>query len=166
MVEKELNELVEILDKELELYQEILEISKNKSSIIAERKITELENIVKAEQSYILTVGKLENQREAIVSKIANVLAIDIPKASVSYISENLDESQSSVLKDYQDKFKVLFKDIKDVNALNARLLRNSLEYVDFSINLISSIDTGNNNYCDSGQLSESKKRNFFDVKL
>jgi len=76
---------------------------------------------------------------------------------------------KANELEKYREDMKKILDEIKKINELNARLIKNSLDYIDFSINLLA--DTGLNNdsgsYNSSGETGNNvSKRNFIDAKL
>ncbi|HHW49619.1 MAG TPA: flagellar protein FlgN [Clostridiaceae bacterium] len=166
MVASLIDKLIDILEQENEIYTDILNMSKNKTDIIVKGKISELENIVKLEQSYIARIGKLENEREEIVEKIARQLVLDKDDINISGIIKKLDQENAARLKTCRESIMLTLKELKSVNELNSNLTKNSLEYIDFSINLLASIDSTANNYSNSGRVNDPKKRSFLDMKL
>lgn len=161
-----LNELMDVLEKETALYEDILKISRNKTRVVVEGKIQELDSIVKVEQNIVLQIGRLEDKREELVARIRTELGLDSEQITISEIVKHVPEEQAVSLKASQEKMVNTLGELKNVNDLNSKLIRNSLDYIDFSVNLISAADISSNNYGESGQVNETKKRNLFDVKL
>lgn len=158
--------LINVIEKENSIYEDIAKLSKNKTDIIVKGKVAELENIVKIEQSLVLQIGKCEDAREKLVEALSKQLNLDPDKLTISELLKHLNQSQAQKLKNSQDKMAVLLKDLKNLNEMNSKLIKNSLEYIDFSMNLMTSVGVSNNNYGNNGQVGDSKKRNLFDVKL
>lgn len=161
------DKLFEILKKEIEIYGSLEQISSRKTDIIVEGKVSELENIVKLEQSMVVKIAKLEDKREQIVNQLSEQLNIQSSEVTISELVKYLGDEQAEKLKSFQDKMVSTLNKLKDANQLNSKLIKNSLDYIDFSINLITAADAGSNNYGNSGQVKDdSKKRNFFDARL
>lgn len=159
-------QLTEVLNKEYEIYDTLSKLSNNKTDLIVGGKVNELENVVKIEQSLVLKVSKLEDEREKIVENLCRVLGKKPEDITVSQLSEQLGENEASVLKQCQEKILKKLGALKNTNELNSKLIKNSLEYIDFSINMMTSIDTVTNSYGNTGHSGDTKKRNLFDVKL
>jgi len=158
--------LTEILDKEASIYEAILKLSREKTDIIVNGKVNELEGITKVEQSMILQLGKLENERERIVEEIAAQLGIPAEEVTVSRLEKMLPKDQSAELKDCQQKMTDIINDLRHTNDVNSKLIKNSLDYIDFSVNILTNAGSSGDIYGKSGQSNDSKQRNFFDVKL
>lgn len=161
-----INKLQDVLKLEGSIYEEMLEISDKKMKIIVDGKVSELENITKLEQMLILKLGKLENEREAIIENVARDMRRPSDDINISEIALRLDNSQSKALKETQINILNTINKLKASNEVNARLIKNSLDFIDFSINLYASTGANDSNYSNSGDVSSNKKRNFLDMKL
>lgn len=159
-------QLASILSQENEVYETLSKISGNKTDLIVGGKVVELENIVKVEQSLLLKISKLENEREKLVEKLSELLGKKPEDITISELVSKVGEGESEQLRACQEKMVKTINNLKNVNELNSRLIKNSLQYIDFSINMMTSIDTVTNSYESTGHSGDSKKRNLFDVKL
>lgn len=165
---KEVDNIISILKEEYGYYKDILELSKSKKKIITEGKVGELDKIVKLEQNMILNIGQLEKKREEEVSKLCSILGVKHDKITVSEIAKVIQEEQKNELEKVQSEFLEILSELKSVNDLNGQLLEQSLEYIDYSINLIagSGMETGSL-YEDIGKgKNRSSKKNIFDTKV
>jgi flagellar biosynthesis/type III secretory pathway chaperone len=165
---KEVDNIISILKEEYGYYKDILELSKSKKKIITEGKVGELDKIVKLEQNMILNIGQLEKKREEEVSKLCSILGVKHDKITVSEIAKVIQEEQKNELEKVQSELLEILSELKSVNDLNGQLLEQSLEYIDYSINLIagSGMETGSL-YEDIGKgKNRSSKKNIFDTKV
>lgn len=163
---KSIDQLIVALNKEYEIYQEILEMQKNKRRIIIEGRIKELDNITGKEQAMILSIGKLENIRESIIKNIVKELNIDEIE-NISQMAEYLDSKSKKEITAIKDKFAEILKRVKNENDLNGKLIRQSLEYIEFNKNLLTTLDSKGSIYssnADEGHVDV--KNNLFDAKI
>lgn len=161
-----IGKLVEILDKEAAVYEDILKLSENKTGIIVKGNVAELESIVKLEQSLVVQLGRLENVREEMVGRISAALHTEPSKVTISQLTTFIGAEESGKLQKCQNRLESVLTELKGKNELNSKLIKSSLDYIDFSINVISSNAATGNNYGDSGSVAEGGKRRLFDVKL
>ncbi len=166
MVKTLTKQLADVLNRENEIYKTIYEISNNKTDLIVGGKVNEIENITKIEQSLIIKISKLEDEREKIICKLCDLFGEKSNELTISTLIGKIEKDDADELKVCQDKIVGTINNLKKTNDLNEKLIKNSLEYIDFSINMMTSIDTVNNSYGSSGFSGETKKRNFFDMKL
>lgn len=166
MENKPIDTLIDILEKEIDLYQGILKLSANKTEVIVEGKVSELESITSLEQSMIMKLGKLEEERGKLVEQIALQLHVKASDITITSLENRFPEEYGGKLKSCHDTLVKLVNELSSANELNSKLIRNSLDYIGFSINLLTSTGSTGNNYGNFGQSNELKKRNFFDIKL
>lgn len=161
-----IDRLIDILDEESSLYNGILKLSKNKTDAVVEGKVSELESITKLEQATIIKLGRLEDEREKLVDKLAAQLNLRPSDITISGLEELLSKERSEKLKGCYNRLSKLITELREANDLNSKLIRNSLDYIDFSINVLTNAGLSAGNYGSSGQADNGKKRNFFDMKL
>lgn len=167
-VDKEVNAIIDILKKEHDCYKDMLELSKSKKKVIIEGKVAELDKMVKLEQNMIVTIGQLERNREEAAARLGNVLGISSAQLTISEMMKVLQPELKAGLEDVQEKLRKTLSELKDVNDVNGQLLEQSLEYIDYSINLISGtgMETGSL-YEDMGKnRNKQSKKNIFDTKV
>lgn len=159
-------QLTTILSQENEIYDTLKKISTNKTELIVAGKVNELESIVKMEQSLVIKISKLEDQREKLVDVLAREIGKKPEDITISELAGSLGEVEANELKQCREKMLKNINSLKNSNELNSKLIKNSLEYIDFSINMMTSIGSVSNNYESTGYSGETKKRNLFDMKL
>jgi len=166
MITQTINELINVLDLEAKSYEDILIISKNKTKIIISGKVNELESIVMLEQALILKMAKLEDDRERLAEEVSEEIGLKPSDITVSELLRHVQGAQAEKLKNFKVDLLKTVNELKSTYELNTKLIKNSLEVINFSINLFSNVCVGNNNYGSTGEASQNKKRTFFDVKL
>lgn len=160
------SELTAVISKEAQLYADMLTISDKKTEIIVAGRVSELEEMVKTEEMLVLNISKYEFAREDIVEKIAAQLKVSSDTLTVSELVAKLDAEQAKELDAIRKSILDIIDKLKDKNEVNSKLIKNSLEFINFSINILSNVENESNNYGSTGQVREPGKRNFFDVKL
>jgi len=160
-------ELADILEKETLLYSDASEISSKKTDIIVKGSIEDLESLVKAEQAIILGIGRLEDKREEIIMKLSEELDLELEGVNLSQITEKLGEESSKRLNYCQEDLMDTLTGLKNKNETNEQLIQNALDYIDFSVNLITTDQSGGINYSPIGEGENTAvRKNIFDVKL
>ncbi len=168
-MEAQIKQLFDILNRQTLVYESILKLSKQKTDLIVAGKIKELENLVKLEQALVLQISRLEKQREETSEELSSQLALqeDQNKISITNLLNHLNDEQQEQLKSFQQKMKEIVEELKNTNELNAKLIKQSLEYIEFSMNMITGTSVSGTQYEDKGTTKDSKgTRNLFDIKL
>jgi flagellar biosynthesis/type III secretory pathway chaperone len=163
------NELTKALKKESGIYRDLLDIAKKKTNIIVEGKVQELETVTRLEQQLVGRTAGIEESREETAGKIAEELGLSSEEITLTMLSEHLEDEQAQELEKQRTQITDILSELKKTNQLNARLIKNSLDYIDFSINLLTDSGAGDDagSYGSTGEVRRKKsERNFFDAKL
>lgn len=163
-----LKQLEEVLREELEIYEDILALSKTKTGCLVEGNVKRLDNIVRSEQVLILKIGKLEEERFRILKEISKDIEIDVDRITLTDLLNKIDTDSEHHLKEIQQKITSVLSELEKVNQTNSRLIQKSLEHINHSIKLMTSAleeDTGI--YRDgSGKKDKKDVKSFVDIKL
>ena len=159
-----MEQMIEILKKQLEIYKEILKISEDKTDTIVEDKVDQLKPMVDREEVLVGQYISLEKQRIGIIREfakskgISKVLKID---DLCKYFPEYAD-----TMKELKKEILDITKKIKIKNTLNQELVKNSLDYINFSVGLITGTNRGTGTYGREGNQLKGEAKNFFDLSL
>lgn len=126
--------LLTILNKELDLYKEIAELVKKQTDIIKKGDIDGLNELLKTQQKYVTSITVLEEERQKELARIFPGKR-ELPTIT-NCIEMAVDQEKVQLTRVYDDLMSVLQK-IQEINELNQQLLEQSLEFVNFSMNLL-----------------------------
>lgn len=131
--------LISILQMEGSAYDELLELSKKKTPIIVSGDLEGLQKITDEEQNVVARINRLDSKREEVTKDIANVLNKDVTKLKLTDIIHMLSQrpAEQKLLAEAHDKLKSVTGHMARVNDHNRDLIRQSLEMVEFDLNLI-----------------------------
>lgn len=153
------------LEKENQIYNEVLELSKKKKNILIDGKMKELEAITKEEQKYVVSLIKVEEAREKTIQMLLKLLSI----SSVDSISElmsylPLDERTEVAKAKRSLQHTIKFVSIE--NEFNQKLIQQSLELLEINLEVFTDYSQSGSNYKDSGSDQDKEKKSLFDVKV
>ena len=131
--------LVDVLEQECTMYENLLGLSSQKTSIIIEGNLEALAKITDEEQCVIVNIQSLEKKREEAMKDIANVLNKDVNSLKLTDLIEVLEKRpvDQKNLAVQRDRLVGVAGDVRRVNGQNQELLRSSLEMVQFEMNII-----------------------------
>jgi flagellar biosynthesis/type III secretory pathway chaperone len=134
--------LVDVLEQENAAYEKLLVLSEEKTPVIIKGNIEKLQAIIDKEQPIIETVQRLEKKRAEVINDIAIVLNKDVESINIKAIIETLKKQpeEQSQLAEVHDKLSDTLKKMSAINENNKMLLEQSLEMIDFEINLYHSM--------------------------
>ena len=159
-----MKQMIEILKKELEIYKEILKISEDKTDIVVEDKVEALKPMVDREETLVSEYISLEKQRIAIIKEFAKSKGLN-KVLKIEDLCEFFPDDAKE-MKELKEEILDVTKKIKIKNALNQELVKNSLDYINFSVGLMTGTSTGTGTYGRAGAQVKGEARKFFDVSL
>ncbi|RKD32327.1 flagellar protein FlgN [Thermohalobacter berrensis] len=157
--------LKDILERELHLYNNILDLSEKKTEIIKSGKVKELEKTTQIEQKLIYQAGRLEEEREEIIEKLRKEFGLK-KDIDMTKLLEHLDKNEKGIIEKIRNELLDTLEKLKERNNLNGRLIQDSLEYINFNLNLLTnaSKQTTYSNEVKKGDQPQNK--NLFDAKV
>ena len=146
-----IDELTDVLEKELECYRQLLPITESKTRIIIKNDLQALSKATSEEQNITDDILALEKKRGQVVSNIATVINRPGVALKVSDIVKMIDRQpkERDRLSKVHDQLKDVVTRLQKINAHNKDLIEQSLEFIEFNMNFIQStrMSPGNNNY-------------------
>lgn len=125
--------LISILEKQLTLYMSLYQLAVRKVDMIKTNDISSLNQIMKEEQKHITAISALENERIKDLQK-------RFPKRetvpTISSCIEVAESEQKPILEDLFRQLTNILQKIKEQNDLNQELIKQSLQFVNYSLNL------------------------------
>lgn len=136
--------LLDVLEQEEQVYKKLLELSTRKTPIIIKGDITALQAITDEEQMAVDDINRFEKKREEVMKDIANVINKDVNTLKLTHLIEMLKTQprEQKRLAEINDKLKETTKQMKRINEQNRELIENALEMVSFDLNLLKGLKT------------------------
>ncbi len=162
---KSVEQLALTLNKEEEIYREILQLSKKKRAAIKEQRINELETLTSEEQGLVITLFKLEEIREKVVDLVLRENNLEFVD-NVTQLMQFLPSDERKLVSDAKDRLLVLVKNVADENRFNAKLLEEKINLVNFNIELLTQISADSGKYTKDAIDDQVERKNIFDVRV
>ncbi|MCT4619795.1 MAG: flagellar protein FlgN [Marinisporobacter sp.] len=163
---KSTEQLILALSKEYEIYQDYLNLAKKKKAVIIEGNVKELEKITQQEQDSIRNIGKIDQIRTAIVGNLLHELNIEYVE-NIMELANYLDSSYREKVVTLKNRLGNLLREIQHISELNSKLIHQSLDYIEFNMNMVTSLNTEGSTYGDQATEKDMKKKSsIFDAKV
>lgn len=144
-----IEELIQTLTQEEEIYNELIPIAKEKTQIIIKNDLDKLQKITDIEQEAVDRLTALEHKRMDVLQNIGVVINRDPKLLTLKAVTEILkkqpkEQKQLSVI---NDRLKQTIQILVEINNHNKSLINESLEIIEFNMNFIQStrMSPGNN---------------------
>ena len=136
--------LMDILEKENTEYKALLELSERKTPILIAGDTVALQQITDEEQLVVDRVNHLDHQRITVMQDIANVVNKDVKNLKLGQIVQMLEPRpvEQKRLSKAHDALQTTVLAVQKINELNRALIKQSLELVEFDLNLVKSMNS------------------------
>lgn len=146
-----IEELVMVLKQEEEIYKSLLPVVEQKTQIIIRNDLTALQKITEQEQFAVERINALEHKRDEVIVNMGIVLSRDPRTLTLKKLIGLLDRQpkEQKELTLLHDSLTMILKKLSDANLRNQSLIEQSLEMIEFNMNLIQStrMSPGSGNY-------------------
>lgn len=146
-----IQELISTLEEENAIYEELIPITKVKTQKIINNDLLALQEITEQEQLTVEKINAVEHKREEVVFNIGTVISrnpstLNI-KTIIAFLEKQPEEQKS--LSEIHDKLKQTVQILMEINSRNKLLIQQSLELIEFNMNLVQStrMSPGSGNY-------------------
>ncbi len=166
-----IDELVKIMSQENDIYRELIPIAEEKTRVIIKNDLDALQKITEQEQLTIEKITALEKKREEVVINIGTVLSRDPKELNMKALIKIMDKQpkEQKELSRIHDELDGNLRRLVTINDRNKELINQSLEMIEFNMNLIQStrMAPGVNNYTRSAGESSIRQAGtgMFDAK-
>ena len=131
--------LVDVLNKENDEYEKLLDLSKGKTEVIVKGDLNALAVITDKEQLIVTKITALENERTETMNEIAKILNTDVAELKLDVLVDLLQKKpkEQKKLSLVHDKLHTTLYEMKFINEQNAELLKSAIDMVNFDMNMI-----------------------------
>ncbi|SCX78335.1 FlgN protein [Lachnospiraceae bacterium XPB1003] len=137
-----IDNIVTILNRENEEYTVLVGLSREKTPIIIKGDLDALNAVTEKEQEVVARIQKLERDRISTMKDIAEVTNRKQEELKLADLIEMMNNrpAEQKKLREVHDRLKTTMKNMVTVNDQNRVLLKNSLDMVQFEMNLLQSM--------------------------
>lgn len=164
MIDRSLQQLKETLEKEENMYREILALAKEKTEFIKTGQLDKIEATTAKEQDYLKMMGTFERLRRSIFTNMTEELELE-SLDSISELLLHLDDREAFYIDRLRDQILNIINRLRESNELNEKLIKKHLEYVNFNIDLMTSTPEGSHYGKKDGGKTKSIS-SLFDMKI
>ena len=135
-----ISQLIGLLNEQADRYEELLGLSREKKDIIIANDVDGLQKITHLENLVVSQNQKLEKKRIAVLQDIAAVVnrkEEELTLSALVAIMEGQEEKEGLV--SVGERIRRVMESLSEANLYNASLIRNALDYIEYSMNVIRS---------------------------
>ena len=161
--------IVVTLEKLEKMHKSLLELALAKTEYIKQGNMEKLDQLIKNEQAHVAAINTLEQQRQSMVTdylRAKGIALTDTPSvADVITAAENSESTEKLV--SVRDRLIALLNQLKMQNDLNQKLVMNSLQFINITLDAMRPQRTEQFNYSGAEVRgnTEVMKRSFNEFK-
>ena len=159
--------IIKQLNKMIELHGSLLQVSKQKTEILKEGDMDQLQELLKKEQTHVKAVNQLEQKRVEAVQEWATRHNLHPATITVTTIIEEYTTgADQQQLEDVTLRLAELLMELRRQEDLNKQLTEQSLQFVNLSLDMVQP-SIKNMNYGKNNQTAKNQtpNRSVFDSK-
>lgn len=149
-----IEELIDTLDREDQLYADLIPIQEEKIRAIVANDLDALRRLSNDEQQLVDEVGSLEKKRVRVINDVATVLGKVSGTMNLEQIIQTLkgQPKEQKQLQELHDRLRRTVARLQELNIQNKKLLNEALKMVEYNMNVIRStrMSSGSSNYSSS----------------
>jgi flagellar biosynthesis/type III secretory pathway chaperone len=164
-VDKLYTGLLEILEKQLKIYQTMYSLAQQKQPVLIKGNIPELERLTNEEELLIIQVGRLETERISFHQAIASHFMLSPEELNLAELIKRSGEENGKVFQQLFDKMTNVLKLLAEINQNNTELIKSSLDYINISLDVLTDLDKSPS-YNDKDEINKNSMPKIFDHKI
>lgn len=132
--------IIATLEKLETMHKSLLEHAYKKTELVKNGDMEELDHILKIEQSHVAAIETLEQQRQVLVTEYLGAKGIALTGTpTVADVIETADlEEERIQLETMRNRLILVIEDLRKQNDLNQKLVYQSLQFVNMTLDLLS----------------------------
>jgi len=136
-----INQVIDIMNEQCERHSELLGLSHEEKDAIIQNDAETLQKLIQLKQIVISQNNRLEKKRLSLVSDIAEVLGQTNKNPNLGELIALLEgQKEQAMLREVGERLRKVVYELKEANDSNRELLQIALDYVNYSINALSTI--------------------------
>jgi len=128
----------ELLSRQAEAYKALVSLADAQRECLVNSDLEQLERIVRTQESLVVLLGRLEDERLQVHSSLAILLEFDPADTSIDILCDAVGRPQSRRLEETAGEIKRSLEDLAQTNRLNATLIKDALSYMQHWMDIIS----------------------------
>ena len=146
-------QLVDVVQKEVGALQRLLEFLEQVQQVLVQHDVERLGELVIEQQALVDETARLERQRAEVVDQLAPSLQDEAKSLTLKKLIDRLQGPHSDRLSEMRQTLIELHDRIQKANRNNGLLIKQSMKYVDKSLQILTGGANGGGVYVRSGKL-------------
>ncbi|MBO4213386.1 MAG: flagellar protein FlgN [Lachnospiraceae bacterium] len=136
-----MDEFISVLEEENKAYEDLAFISRKKTETIVYARVDELMKLTEQEQEIVGSIMNLDKKRLKLREEMAGILKVPVASLTLLNMATILDKrpDEKAKILNLREKIRLTLIEVAKINKENEALLKQSLEMLEYDMNLIRS---------------------------
>lgn len=165
MLDKLVTTLIYMLEEQARFYKTLLNFAIDKQPILVKGDIEALDKITSLEEDIIIQLGQKEEQRAKVQKALALDLGVPADKITIEMLKDRVEPELGAKLVAVAEHMTGTLKELKDKNDANNQMIKQSLDFIDYTVNVVTSLEEERPSYPQKEGKGKDRPR-IFDQKV
>lgn len=157
-------QLLLVLNKEQEIYDKVILLSNEKQNAIVNNEINVLNDVVKKEKTYSISLVKLEEIRTKVIDQMVKEYRL-VEINVLSDLYPHMSDQEVRQIETVKQRLTNTVSILTEKNEFSRKLIEQSMDQIQFNLDLLTSVGDGVN-YQDTASDMDVERRSIFDRKI
>lgn len=162
---KSVEQLLLVLSKEEEIYNNVIAMSADKQNAIIKKNMDVLDEIVKKEKAYSISLAKLEEIRTRLLDQLVMEYGL-VEINNISDLYPYMSRGDTIKIDTIKNRLLSTVQILSGRNETNKRLIEQSLDQIAFDMDLYTMVGDGSVNYKEDADDKDVERKSIFDRKI
>lgn len=136
-----INKIINILEKEIEICQGLVDLSKKIRSAVEDNNIEEIDRLVRMEDALTMKFSAIEKSRALLVKEYMIDAGYDGDNYCITELQKYVDKKNAKKLTGIKEKLTNKISELAQLNQTNNMLIKSRLDWINFSLKTLSNVD-------------------------
>ncbi len=147
-------ELVEIIQLEVGAFEALLKTLTQEQVALVKQNVHAIEEAVTTQQTLVERARALETARIQVIERLAGPTDTSPESVTLRQLIDRIEDPQAQKLRELREQLLTLQEDIRRVNQHNSALVKQSMKYVDKTLNILTGEGPATGVYGQSGKVA------------
>ena len=155
-VDSTMLQLVELVQKEVDTFRALLDSMEIEQKALISQDVPEIEKAIGLQRDLATNAGALERARVKLVGEISRELGETAKDLTLKRLIDRIEGPHSQQLSKMRETLLSMHEKIQTANKQNSLLIKQSMKYVDKSLQIMTGDGPATGVYAESGKVSKS----------
>jgi flagellar biosynthesis/type III secretory pathway chaperone len=164
-LEQYADQFIGTLNRYIDTYQQLVTLAKAKTQILVAGDIKGLDSLLMQETELLLAAKKLESQKNKLVQTWGQDEKWTSDDITLEFIIIQLSPAYKAEVEKSTVQLKSLIQELQGINKTNGELIEQALQFVNYTLEVMTSANTGGATYGSDGHMGGKQAFKVLDQK-